>query len=123
MNLIDQIISTLALWQKQLLDLQSSAKPETAPLARLQQAAVELGKRIAQLALQDQLQQLGTGYSAASQACPCGGRQRFLRYATRQVRSLAGPLELRRAYYRCSDCGASALPLDEQLGLSEWEIS
>jgi hypothetical protein len=123
MNLIDQIISTLALWQKQLLDLQSAAKPDGTSLARLEQAAVELGKRLAQLALQDQLQQLGSGYTASSQACPCGQRQRFLRYAPRQVRSLVGTVQLRRAYYRCADCGASALPLDQQLGLSEREIS
>jgi hypothetical protein len=123
MNLIDQIISALSLWQKQLLDLQSLAKPEAASLALLEQAAVELGKRVAQLALQDQLQQLGTGYTASSLPCPCGQRQRFLRYAARQVRSLAGTLQLRRAYYRCLDCATSALPLDQQLGLTEREIS
>ena len=123
MPLIDQIIATVSLWQKQLLDLQSAPTPETPRLARLEQAAGELGKRIAQLALEDQLQQLGSGYSASSLPCPCGQRQRFLRHATRQVRSLCGTLRLRRAYYRCQHCGHSRLPLDEQLGLSEREIS
>jgi len=121
MPLIEQIINTLSTWQKQLLPL-TSASDSTA-LALLEQAAGELGKRIALLALEDQLQQLGTGYESSSRLCPCGQRQRFLRYSPRRLRSLCGTLSLRRAYYHCSHCRTGSAPLDAQLGLSARDIT
>jgi hypothetical protein len=122
MTLIDQIISTISAWQKQLLD--STTETDAAsPIALLEQAALQVGNRIAQLALQDQLNRLGTGYCASSRLCPCGQRQRFVRYSTRNLRSLSGSVLLRRAYYHCRDCGTGSAPLDEQLGLSQREIT
>ncbi len=76
-----------------------SLATDAASLALLEQAALDLGKRLALLALQDQLQQLGSGYEASSPSCHCGQRQRFVRYSQRHLRSLCGPFSLRRAYY------------------------
>jgi Uncharacterised protein family (UPF0236) len=121
MTLTEQIINTLSTWQKQLLQLPPAA--DATSLALLEQAAGDLGKRIAGLALADQLQQLGSGYESSSRPCPCGQRQRFVRYSARHLRSLCGPLRLRRAYYHCSHCGTGSAPLDAQLGLSERDIT
>lgn len=121
MPLIEEIINTLSTWQKQLLPL--TIATDAASLARLEQAALDLGKRIAGLALQDQLQQLGSGYDSSSRPCPCGQRQRFLRYSRRRLRSLCGLLCLRRAYYHCSHCRTGQAPLDQQLGLSSRDIT
>lgn len=121
MPLIDQIINTLSSWQKQLILLATTT--DAASLALLEQAALDLGKRIAMLALEDHLNQLGTGYQASSRPCPCGQRQRFLRYSSRQLRSLCGPLSLRRAYYHCSLCHTGCAPLDAHLGLSDRDIT
>jgi Uncharacterised protein family (UPF0236) len=121
MPLIEQIINALSTWQKQLI--QFSNPSDDTSLALLEQAALDLGRRVALLALQDQLQQLGTGYESSSRRCPCGHRQRFLRYSRRHLRSLCGRLSLRRAYYHCSDCGTGCAPLDARLGLSERDIT
>ena len=121
MSLIEQIINTLSTWQKQLIQLPTAT--DAASLALLEQAALDLGKRLALLALQDQLQQLGSGYQSSSRPCPCGQRQRFLRYSQRHLRSLCGPLSLRRAYYHCAHCRTGGAPLDQQLGLSERDIT
>src|SRR5437763_9019627 len=120
MSLIEQIINTLSAWQKQLPQFTTS---EAASLNLLEQAALDLGKQVARLANEDQLQQLGSGYDASSRACACGQRQRFVRYSTRHLRSLCGSLALRRAYYHCSHCGTGCAPLDQQLGLSTRDIT
>jgi len=121
MPLIDLIINTVSTWQKQLLQLPTTK--DAASLALLEQAALDLAKRIALLALDDQLQQLGSGYDSSSRPCSCGQQQRFVRYSTRRLRSLCGPLSLRRAYYHCSHCHTGCAPLDAQVGLSARDIT
>lgn len=123
MTLTEQIIASVESWQEQLRAQLNSADRNSWPMATLEQAALALGQRIAQLALADQLRQAGTGYSASSRPCDCGGQQRFHRYSPKHLRTLIGELTYRRAYYRCPACGASACPLDAQLGQSQREIS
>ena len=123
MTLTDQIIASVETWQEQLCAQLNSAGRLPLSMATLEQAALALAQRIAQLALADRLQQGGTGYSASSQACPCGRKQHFHRYSTKTVRTLFGEVTYRRAYYRCRACGASTCPLDEQLGQSTREVS
>jgi len=121
MPLIDLIINTLSTWQKQLIQLTTTT--DSSSLALLEQAALDLGKRVALLALEDQLKQLGTGYDSSSRPCICSQRQRFLRYSTRHLRSLCGPLSFRRAYYHCPHCGTGTAPMDARLGLSTRDIT
>lgn len=123
MNLCEQIIETLQQWQDEMATLRQSAPQARLSLAEHEEGALQLGKRIAQLALAHQLEALGTGYEKASRPCPCGQRQRFERYAARTVQTLAGQVRYERAYYRCRSCGASAFPLDEALAQGEREIS
>jgi uncharacterized protein UPF0236 len=123
MTLTDQIIATTQHWQEQL---RAQANPPDSPplsMATLEQAALALGQRLAQLALADQLRQAGTGYTASSRPCDCRRKQRFHRYSKKTVRTLIGEVTYERAYYRCRHCGASACPLDLQLGQSEREVS
>src|ERR1051325_11635764 len=72
MTLTDQIIAATQHWQEQLQAQFNPADHQPLSMATLEQAALALAQRIAQLALADQLQQAGTGYSASSQPCPCG---------------------------------------------------
>lgn len=123
MTLTDQIIAATQLWQEQLCAQLNLADRNPLSMATLEQAALALAQRIAQLALADQLQQAGTGYGSSSQLCACGRKQRFQRYSGKTVRTLIGQVTYRRAYYRCPHCGASACPLDQQLGQSERDIS
>lgn len=123
MALTDQIIATVADWQEQLRAQLDSATPQARSMATIEQAALALGQRIAQLAMTDQLRQVGTGYTASSRSCDCGQKQRFERYSPKTVRTLIGAVTYRRAYYRCRYCGTCACPLDQQLGQSTREIS
>lgn len=123
MTLNDQIIAATQLWQEQLRAQFNSADHQPFSMATLEQAALAFAQRIAQLALADQLQQAGTGYSASSRPCECGRKQRFHRFSSKRLRTLFGEVTYERAYYRCRVCGASACPLDAQLGQSQREIS
>jgi hypothetical protein len=121
MNLIDQIISTIEYWQKHLLITHNLDQPSS--MADMEQAAKELGKRIAQLALSRLLEEKGTGYDRSARSCPCGGKQRFERFSKRTLRTLMGEVTYKRAYYRCRSCQASCFPIDEQIQQSRREIS
>jgi hypothetical protein len=123
MNLIEKIIATIEHWQKHLLTALNNSDDQPNSLAALEQDALALGQRVAQLGLCHLLEQSGTGYEHSTKACPCGARQRFQRYAPRAVRTLMGEVSYTRAYYRCPSCGASSFPLDEQIQQSRREIS
>jgi hypothetical protein len=123
MTLTDQIIAAVQLWQEQLRAQLNCADRQALSMATIEQAALALGQRVAQLAFTKQLQQVGTGYSSSSRSCDCGRKQRFLRYSEKTVRTLIGQVTYERAYYHCRQCGDGACPLDEQLGQSEREIS
>jgi hypothetical protein len=123
MILIDEIIAATQHWQEQLRAQANSSDGELLPISTLEQAALALGQRVAQLALASQLQQVGTGYDSSSRPCDCGRRQRFQRYSPKTVRTLIGEVTYERAYYRCPHCGSSACPLDQQLSQSEREVS
>jgi hypothetical protein len=123
MTLTDQIIAATQLWQEQLRAQFNPADQSPLSMAMLEQAALALAQRIAQMALADQLQQAGTGYSSSSRPCACGRKQRFHRFSSKRLRTLIGEVTYERAYYRCRACGASACPLDAQLGQSTREIS
>jgi len=121
MNLIEEIIAAAQLWHEQLHSQSQDSDPLS--MADLEQAALALGQRIAQLALTDELRQLGTGYVSATLPCDCGGKQRFERYSKKTLRTLIGQVAYRRAYYRCRHCCTTACPLDLQLGQSAREVS
>jgi Uncharacterised protein family (UPF0236) len=123
MTLTEQIIAVTQHWQEQLRTASQPSNGESLSMATLEQAALALGQRVAQLALTEQLRQAGTGYTSSSRLCDCGKKQRFQRYSEKTVRTLFGEVIYERAYYRCRHCGAGACPLDQQLGQSAREIS
>ena len=111
MTLTDQIIAAVELWQEQLRAQFNAAQHQPLSMATLEQAALALAQRIAQLALADQLQQAGTGYSSSSRPCVCGSKQRFHRFSSKRLRTLMGEVTYERAYNCCRICAASACPL------------
>lgn len=123
MTLTEQIITAVAHWQEQLCAESKAATSDSLSMATFEQAALALGQHLAQLALADQLQQVGTGYEAATRACDCGSKQRFQRYSSKTVRTLIGAVTYKRAYYHCPQCGVGTCPLDQQLGQSTREVS
>ena len=86
-------------------------------LATVEVRLLELVKRLRRLILDAAAQALGTGYAGSTLPCGCGATARFVSYRRRTLLTLVGELVLRRAYYWCSRCGTSQVPLDECLGL------
>jgi hypothetical protein len=123
MTLTEQIITAVEHWQEQLRAESKAATSDALSMATFEQAALALGQHLAQLALADQLQQVGTGYASATRACDCGSKQRFQRYSSKSVRTLIGQITYKRAYYRCPQCGVGTCPLDLQLGQSTRAVS
>jgi len=123
MTLTEHIITAVEHWQEQLCAASKAATSDSLSMATFEQAALALGQHLAQLALADQLQRLGTGYAAATRACDCGSKQRFQRYSSKTVRTLIGAVTYKRAYYRCPQCGLGTCPLDLQLDQSTREVS
>jgi len=100
-------------------------------LAYLAAEGVALTENLTQVekAVRDQMQRIGArvielhlagrqlGYEGPSRPCGCGRTQRFVEYRPKTLATLLGVVRIRRAYYRCGNCGASRLPYDEEVGL------
>lgn len=69
--------------------------------------AAALGKRWTQQALEEE---------PAEASCKCGRRLKRRQVASKQLVTLLGPTEIRRAYYWCAPCGTGRFLLDERLG-------
>jgi hypothetical protein len=66
---------------------------------------------------------LKKGYHGSSCACACGRSARFVNWRPKQVHSLIGELELRRAYYHCAGCRSSQVPWDLTLALGRRNLT
>jgi hypothetical protein len=62
-------------------------------------------------------------YPAPSIKCECGEEALYQRQRPIQVKSLVGPVRLRRAYYLCAACHHGRAPLDQRLGLCAGGLS
>lgn len=116
MSLVSKIVAAVQAWQQQV--------PSEAGLAECESAAQQLGQRVAQLALSEQL---ATHPVAATTEkalpCKCGGRQYVRRQQARTLRTLVGPVSYVRPYYYCQACGSSRVPLDEALGQDARDVT
>ncbi|MFQ6036972.1 MAG: ISKra4 family transposase, partial [Sedimentisphaerales bacterium] len=90
-------------------------------------AMEELLKKKMQLLGQGLLQRLvnrnANGYQKSSIACKCGGWMKFIQHRPKYVHTLFGWIRIRRAYYRCPDCGETLFPYDLASGLGCQQIS
>jgi hypothetical protein len=55
--------------------------------------------------------------------CPCGQPARYLELRSKPLLTALGPAELRRPYYRCSNCHAGQFPADAELDVEGTELS
>jgi Uncharacterised protein family (UPF0236) len=89
----------------------------TNDLTQIEEALLTVVRRIGAKATEVHLARQRLGYEGASRPCSCGQAQRFVEHRPKTIATQMGSIELRRAYYRCRHCGASALPYDERIGL------
>jgi hypothetical protein len=82
--------------------------------------AVELAIRTAMLALGGsllaRLLASDTGHRGPCVDCGHGHQGEFLTYRAKTIRTVLGPVTLRRAWYHCGVCRHGTAPRDEQLG-------
>jgi Uncharacterised protein family (UPF0236) len=57
------------------------------------------------------------GGSQAAVKCAAGHAATFVDYRRKGITTVVGPVEFRRAYYHCDECGEGVLPQDEALDL------
>ena len=63
------------------------------------------------------------GYKGSSMACECGGSMRFVQHRPRDIHTLFGWINIKRAYYHCPDCRKSLFPYDVASGLGTEQLS
>ena len=92
-------------------------------LTQVEAALLTQVRRIGAKAVELHLGRQKLGYVGAARPCPCGRVQRFVGYRPKALATQLGTVRMRRAYYRCGHCGASALPYDQQVGLGDSQVS
>jgi len=119
---VEQIMKALGEEIKEIIKqaVESEKKPS---LEQLEFLVRHLLLRKAREVLQGIVEILGTGYKGVSIACECRGLLRFRGNIKKYVKTILGEINAKRAYYRCSSCGRSIAPLDDELGIGKGHAS
>ncbi|MEW5866562.1 MAG: UPF0236 family transposase-like protein [Bacillota bacterium] len=95
-----------------------AAERRTVDLHDIEVAVGRASSEISKLLLEGAIDEVGDGYGGSRLRCECGGKLKFIDRRPFSLTTLSGEVEVERAYYHCSRCGASKVPVDEQLKLS-----
>lgn len=63
------------------------------------------------------------GYKGSSMICECNGSMKFIQHRGRDILTLFGWINIKRAYYHCPECGKSLFPYDIAGGLGKEHLS
>jgi hypothetical protein len=66
---------------------------------------------------------MDSGHRGPRIDCGCGHLAEFVSYRTKTLDTVLGPIEYRRAYYHCSDCGHGVVPRDDELGVAHASLT
>jgi hypothetical protein len=92
-------------------------------LGALEQAIEAKVRQLGQGLLQRAVWRQPNGYKGSSIVCDCGGSKRFVGYRTKDVHTVLGWIEVKRAYYHCRECGVGVFPYDIDSGLGTGQLS
>jgi len=92
-------------------------------IAALEQAVQEKMRLLGQGLLQRLVNRGLNGYQGSAIPCQCGSSMKFIQHRPKDVHSLFGWINIKRAYYRCPDCGQTVIPYDIASGLGCQQIS
>jgi hypothetical protein len=108
----EDLLAAVRQWCQQHLHVASVAEAEELALA--------VSRQVAEVLVDQGLQQTAgpASYEGCSVPCACGRRARFVSYRSRWVVTLAGASEVARAYYHCGHCHTGQAPWDRRQGLS-----
>jgi hypothetical protein len=91
------------------------ASPRT--LAEIEHRTLAAVKAVGQQVLEGVCEVAAAGVATPpTTRCGCGHQADYQRQRPAQVRTVLGPITIRRAYYRCPACHQGLAPLDRQLG-------
>jgi hypothetical protein len=85
----------------------------------LKEAVLAAGARVLERLLAD----VCCGRRGEAVVCSCGSRMQSRGVKEKEVRTILGPLTLRRAMFKCPDCGQTALPGDAALDVVNTSFS
>lgn len=123
----DQIgAAIMAEVQKEVTAFLDKVNEEKPAGVTLEMQARELGQRCGAILLGKAMQLYGPGHEGQSLPCHCAegeGTMRFIRYDRKHFITAVGRIEVRSAYYHCSQCRSSRWPAFEQLGLGPGALS
>ena len=86
-------------------------------LGQVERQIREQTRPIAAAVLAAALETMGNGKDHCHRPCACQGTQRYVSDRPKTLQTLFGPVEVKRAYYHCSNCGRGDFPLDRALGV------
>lgn len=92
-------------------------------LAALEELVKEKMQLLGQGLLQRTVNSKPNGYKGGSMACECGGSIRFVQHRPRDIHTLFGWINIKRAYYHCPNCRKSLFPYDVASGLGTEQLS
>jgi DNA-directed RNA polymerase subunit RPC12/RpoP len=93
--------------------------PEHLTFNDLEKATMKLGISVTQATLQGLSGEASLQVEPSNECPKCGGKGQKRGKRSKTVISSQGEIQLERAYYVCSQCGAGFFPLDEQWYLNE----
>src|SRR6202162_2987016 len=96
---------------------------EDLDLEALELAVRQQALQLAGAAVEQRLNADTSDEQGARIRCGCGQEARVVGRRSKQVQSVLGPLQLKRAYYHCSSCGHGFCPRDEHLGIENTSLS
>lgn len=90
---------------------------------QLEQVVMQKIQLLGQGLLQRLVNEQPNGYKGSQIGCKCGGYMEFVQHRSRDIHTLVGWITVKRAYYHCPDCGAVAVPYDQESGLGAEKVS
>lgn len=73
--------------------------------------------------LLEKLLTLDTGHRGPRVACGHGHQAEFVNYRTKTLDTVLGPIQVRRAWYHCAECGHGLAPRDQELDVAGGSLS
>jgi hypothetical protein len=86
---------------------------------QVRSVVLEIGRQLVEAIVSSR----GTGYSGKVIKTPSGEKAKHVETRTRTIKTLMGPVEIRRAYYHIGKGKGGYVPLDELLSLPEGQYS
>ena len=111
-NTVNTVSDILENVQSVINDLQAM---DPSDMRRMEQTVRERFLALAGQTLEFLYGRHDKGYQGPSARCACGATARYEGDRSRRVRTLCGPIQLKRAWYHCPACHGGASPLEKTL--------